>query len=102
MDGLIEGRIVHYVLRKQDADDINRRRQISVDSQPYGAQIHKGNVAREGDHVPMMVVKVWPNEFGEGVPGVNGQCFLDGTDQFWVTSARFGEGPGTCHWIEKA
>lgn len=109
MEGLTVGRIVHYVLRADDAQAVNRRRDGyalnktgGISEVPEGAQIHVGNIAREGDHYPMIVVRVWDNEFGEGVPGVNGQVFLDGNDQLWVTSVKFSEGPGTCHWIEKA
>lgn len=108
MEGLTAGRIVHYVLRAEDAQAVNRRRdgyarnrRTDVSEMLEGAQIHVGNMAREGDHLPMIVIRVWENEFGEGVPGVNGQVFLDGNDQLWVTSVKFGEGPGTCHWIEK-
>ncbi len=102
MEGLVEDRIVHYVLREQDAKDINERR--SINPAAMGWQIHKGNHASSGDHVPMIIVKVWPDEFGKDHSGVNGQCFLDGNDQFWVTSAKFDDSgePGTWHWIEKA
>lgn len=86
MEGLIEGRIVHYVL----------------ESGPNA-----------GEHRPAIVVRVWPNEFGDQ-PGVNLQVFTDGDGQpynndgmqpvTWKTSIRFSDGkePGTCHWIERA
>jgi len=91
MDGLTEGRIVHYVLNN-------------------------------GEHRPAIVVRVWPDEFGPGVPGVNLCVFLDGTNDarafdsertppplsqmtYWVTSAKFDQdtkAPRTVHWIEEA
>lgn len=97
MEGLIEGRIVHYVLHKDDVASITEQRN------PIHGQAH-GNHVQEGDHVPMMIVKVWPDEFGKDNPGVNGQCLLDGNDQYWVTSAKYDEGKAhrTWHWIEKA
>lgn len=97
MDGLIEGRIVHYILTEKDVETIRIDRELSI-------RASRGNNPRVGDHVPMMVVKVWPDEFGPGVPGVNGQCFLDGNDSLWVTSAKYNDGfhAGTWHWIEKA
>jgi len=87
MEGLTEGRIVHFVL-------------------PDGP--HKG------DHRPAIVVKVWRQ--GDGTPLTNGYSnllvFMDGTndgDQFagclsWQTSVTFSEAPQprTWHWIEKA
>lgn len=97
MEGLTEGRIVHYVLTNADVASIGNARAAS-------GKLNRGNSAALGDHVPMIIVKVWSNEFGKDNPGVNGQCFLDGNDQLWVTSAKFdasGE-DGTWHWIEKA
>lgn len=108
MDGLVEGRIIHYVLRKQDADSIVLSRQIGIMGNmglPNDVKRNRGNWCNEGDHVPMMIVKVWPDEFGKDNPGVNGQCFLDGNDQMWITSSKYdesGKEPGTWHWIEKA
>ena len=85
------GRTVLYTLTEYDATQINRRRtsgasiaermrvQVSqvetgtpILGWPTGAQAHIGNPASAGDVVPLVVVKVWPNEYGEGVPGVNG------------------------------
>lgn len=104
MKGLIEGRIVHYVLREQDAQQITRRRLNGAlpEGWPTGAQAHTGNPVVAGEHVPAIIVKVWPHEFGDE-PGVNLQCLLDGNDSFWVTSTRFDDSKaeGTCHWIEK-
>jgi hypothetical protein len=111
------GRTVLYTLSEQDAEHINRRRttgsdiaarmKTSVESQghnplifgwPAGAQAHIGNTAAAGDVVPLVVVRVWPHKFGQDVPGVNGQAFLDGNDTLWVTSAKEGTEPGTWAW----
>ena len=100
------GRIVHYKLSADNEQAINRRRttgnaiadRIAEEKWPLGAQAHIGNTAREGDVVPLMIVRVWPDEYGVGVPGVNGQAFLDGNDALWVTSAREGDGPGQWSW----
>ena len=95
MDGVTIGRVAHYVLTESDASRINEDR---------SAGIRKGNPVRGGEHVVMIMVKVFPNEFGEGVPGVNGQCLLDGNDSLWVTSVKFSPDAesGTWHWVEKA
>lgn len=103
------GRIVHYRLSEDDAKQINRRRTTGAsiaqrlaygdDPQfkawPAGAQAHIGNDAREGDAYPMLITRVWGD-----VPtaAVNGQCFLDGNDVLWVTSACVGEGPRSFSW----
>lgn len=114
------GRIVLYTLTDEDAAAVNRRRTSgkSIEQRlrlgtagyhaepgpsdlrawPAGAQAHIGNPASAGDVVPLLVVRVWPNEFGDGVPGVNGQAFLDGNDVLWITSAREGTTPGTWAW----
>ena len=112
------GRTVLYTLSEDDAMKINRRRtsggeihkrmQTSVPSVqgdatsiygwPEGAQAHIGNHASAGEVVPLVVVKVWPNEYGENIPGVNGQALLDGNDALWVTSAKEGTEPGTWAW----
>ena len=91
MDGLTEGRIVHYVL-------------------PDGRS--------KGEHRPAIVVKVW--RVGEAsYPPENGvsnlQVFTDfsndydgdhpgHTGQFWATSVEYNAEKelGTWHWIEPA
>lgn len=109
------GRIVHYRLSEDDAKQINRRRttgksiadRIATRVQrleagaeealawPVGAQAHIGNEAHEGDAYPMLITRVW----GETpTSAVNGQCFLDGNDVLWVTSAIVGEGPRSFSW----
>lgn len=98
------GRIVHYVLREADAEAVNRRRTTGgaiAERMPIYAQAHitewpfVGNLATAGDVLPMIIARVWPDEYGAGVPGVNGQVFLDGNDTLWVTSVREGTEPGT-------
>ena len=93
------GRIVHYRLRQQDADAINRRRHDgtsanSAANDHSGAIVHVGSAAKEGDIVPMMVTKVWT----PSTVCVNGQAFLDGNDTLWVMSANRGDTVGTWDW----
>lgn len=102
------GRTVLYTLTEDNASAINRRRtdgrsirdrmQADPPTWPEGAQAHIGNRASAGDVVPLVVVRVWPNEFGDGIHGVNGQAMLDGNDTLWITSAREGTEPGTWAW----
>jgi hypothetical protein len=87
MEGLTEGRIVHFVL-------------------PDGPHA--------GDHRPAIVVRVWRQ--GDGTPPANGYSnllvFMDGTNDGpnfggginWQTSVTFSADPQprTWHWIEKA
>jgi hypothetical protein len=104
------GRIVHYTLTEQNAAEVNRRRtsgkaiadRIAVEKWPLGAQAHIGNAASPGDVVPLTIVRVWPDEYGPGVDGVNGQAMLDGNDTLWVTSAKEGTEPGTWAWPPRA
>jgi hypothetical protein len=97
MEGLIEGRIAHYVLSEADVQRIEAQRK-GKDTP------NQGNPPAAGEHVPMIVVKCWSNEFGPDRPGVNGQVMLDGNDTLWVTSAQYDpeKGPGSWHWIERA
>jgi hypothetical protein len=84
--GLIEGRIVHYVLQSG---------------------------RNTGEHRPAIIVKVWNANRAYGM--VNMQVFTDGTNDYlhtdpwssgiaWATSVHYSETkePGTWHWIEKA
>lgn len=97
------GRIVHYKLTAEDAEQINRRRttgtsiadRIKFREWSVGAQAHIGNEVREGDVFPMLITRVWGND---PTSAVNGQVFLDGNDVFWATSVRAGEGPRTFSW----
>ncbi|MFJ2162352.1 hypothetical protein [Streptomyces sp. NPDC087856] len=83
------GRIVHYTLSQQDADEINRRRAYTPQS---------GNTAIEGDVYPAMIVRI----FGETPESaVNLQVFLDGNDSHWATSRTVGDGPFHWAWPER-
>lgn len=88
MEGLTEGRIVHYVLPKRP------------------------DIKTEGAHRPAIVVLVCPKEWGYPEGAANLQVFLDGTNDhssydgttLWATSVQYSEDPqpGTWHWIERA
>lgn len=91
MDGLTEGRMVHYVLPD-------------------------GHGRSPSEHRPAVVVKVW--RMGDGSPPANGcsnlSVFTDFTNDYssgqgadgrmWATSVVYSEEPkpGTWHWIERA
>jgi hypothetical protein len=85
MEGLTEGRIVHYVIEDGRS---------------------------KGEHRPAIVVRVWRNGYqdGQGVPLIQLQVFTDQTnDDFqtgtvWRTSVHYDAAatPGTWHWIERA
>lgn len=91
MDGLTEGRMVHYVLSTSDPSPVRPQRNV-------------------GEHRPAIITKVW------GPTGtVNLQVITDSDEQqysndqrpplMWKTSVAFDETekkPGTWHWIEKA
>ena len=108
------GRIVHYRLDANDAEQINRRRttghsisermKIQVSEMecvtpilgwPTGAQAHIGNEAHEGDVHPMIITKTWGDT---PTSAVNGQVMLDGNDVLWATSVSVGEGPHSFSW----
>ena len=88
--------IVNYKLSAEDAAQINRRRTTSASIAerikekiwPTGAQAHIGNEVQEGQIFPMVIVGIWSDTC------VNGQVFLDGCDQLWVTSVSQGNNPG--------
>jgi len=91
------GRIVHYRLTEQDADQINKRR---ADARAHmsehrtnsnGVAVHVGNDVRAGEIYPLMITRVWD---ATGFGQINGQVFLDGTDTLWVTSKAEGDGAG--------
>ncbi len=86
------GRIVHYRLSAKDVESIRQLRGAP------SVQHLAGSPVAEGDVVPLTIVRVWPDLYGPGLPGVNGQALLDGRDSHWVTSAREGTGPGTWSW----
>jgi hypothetical protein len=87
MDGLTEGRMIHYVLPE---DELCRS---------------------AGEHRPAIVVKVWNKESGV----INIQVFTDASNDyheghagfhglFWATSVQYDESgaSGTWHFIERA
>ncbi len=102
------GRTVLYTLTENDATAINRRHtdgksiaeRMKADPAqwPAGAQAHIGNPVAPGDIVPLVVVRVWPHEYGPDVPGVYGHAILDGNDALWICSAKEGTEPGTWAW----
>jgi hypothetical protein len=69
------GRTVLLSITEQQAKQINAQRTQA------GHATKTGNVAREGDTFPLLIVRVWPHA------SVNGQLFLDGNDTLWITSA---------------
>jgi hypothetical protein len=95
------GRIVHYRLTAQDAQEVNRRRADArasvISSSKSGAQIHVGNGVTEGDVYPLIITRVWSQEPTEQT-SVNGQVLLDGNDCLWATSRQQGTEPG--QWSE--
>ena len=89
------GRIVHYVLTKENVTEINRRRVSNVghgEDWPAGAQAHVGSEVHPGDILPMIVTAVWSNN------GVDGQVFLNGNDTLWVTSVWWSEKQDLGRW----
>ena len=85
------GRIVHYTLTQDDADEIVRRR--------HETPARTGNFPHAGDVFPAMIVRVWgtaPNQT------VQLQVFLDGNDTHWALSIPEGEGPGSWAWPPRA
>lgn len=82
------GRIVLYRLSEDDVKAIMKHRQD-------GTGRHRGNKPNVGDEYPMMIIRPWSDQPGSCV---NGQVFLDGNDNLWVTSVSVGEGPRTWSW----
>lgn len=100
------GRIVMYVLGENDVAAINRRREDAnrnMDmhrSQKTGVMVHAGNEVTVGQSVAALVVHVWD----EDGTCVNLKCFLDGTDELWVTGISHGDDPipYSWHWPPRA
>lgn len=92
------GRIVHYRLTEQDANDINRRRkdhhEICRSGDRSGFVGHVGNRVAEGDLFPAVIVRVWD----ESTVTCNLQVLLDGTDTYWATSRAEGTEAGRWTW----
>jgi hypothetical protein len=93
MPGLIEGRIVHYVLTEEDARKVNELRHASG---------NQGERVFAGEHCPMIITRVGKMN-SHYVDSESGQVFVDGNFQYW-TNACFDEFqmPGTWHWIERS
>jgi len=95
------GEVVDYRLTADDVKTIEAAREAGKSH---------GNHPRRGDIFPLIVVRVWPDEYDptstfvrgpeevvfhpESPYGVNGQAILDGDDTIWVTTAPQGEFPG--------
>ncbi|MBP1296635.1 hypothetical protein [Bradyrhizobium elkanii] len=98
------GRIVYYVLPQYQVEEINRRRQHARNELDYhrwkknGTMIHVGNEVKAGQVVPAMIVAVWG---ATPTSAVNLKLFLDGSDDYWVTSTNVGEPDqeGKYHWM---
>ena len=90
------GLMVLYRLTADEALATNKRREDArqnvekMREERPGFQAHVGNMVNEDERVPMIITQVWPDEFGPGYQGVNGQAFLDGNDSLWVTSVQEG------------
>lgn len=89
------GRVLLY---KLSANDVARARgRNMLDTQTTF------NAPYAGEIVPLVVVRVWPNEYpnneeGLSKAGVNGQALLDGNFTLWITSAGEGDGNGQWRW----
>lgn len=79
------GRIVHYRLTRADASKASLPRD-------------GGNPHEAGQVLPLVVCRIFEDEYGPGVPGVNGQVLVDGRGSLWVTSIQEGEGEGQWSW----
>ncbi len=77
------GRIVHYRLSEQDAENINQRRAAAWRVRNIGATVPEGNDAAVGQVFPAMVVRTF-----DGL-AANLQVFLDGNDTHWATSRGY-------------
>lgn len=99
------GDIVQYRLTSGDVYHYETQRSVG------------GNTHRPGDIVPLLVVRVWPDEYRDLNPvardvnggeltyvaldspvGINGQAFVDGVESIWVTSAPHGSAIGFWNW----
>jgi|SRR6187431_13802 hypothetical protein len=87
------GTTVLYVLSASDVAQINRRRTTSDEIKnrmgrnppewPAGAMAHVGEIAHEGDLVPLLITRETP----EGGT-ISGQAFLNGSDTYWVPACE--------------
>jgi hypothetical protein len=94
------GRIVHYTLSEQDAEQINERRGPARSAALGGdVQMHHGNYVQARDVYPMVITRVWGDQPDSEV---NGQVLLDGNDTLWATSVTAGEGERHFVWPQRA
>lgn len=84
------GRVVHYRLSAEDAENIGIQRMM--------ANERDANLARTGDVYPDEITRVLAGPDGAAV---NLKVSLDGPDFFWVTEVtpeQFVETTGLGHW----
>jgi hypothetical protein len=97
------GRIVLYRIASYQADEINARRRDAYAKfhmhkwQRNGTVLHQGNEVSAGQIVPAMIVAVWGDT---PQSAVNLKVFLDGSDDYWVTSTSVGDQDGKYHWMD--
>ena len=97
------GRIVWSYARRL-AEQINKRRADAARELDYhrwkknGAMINVGNPVDAGQIVPARIVAVWGDT---PESAVDLKCFLDGRDDYWVTSTTVGalDHDGKYHWM---
>lgn len=97
-------RWVVYTLTEGNVEHINRRRadaRMNLSTHiknSNGVQLHVGNEVEVGQKYPMLITRVWssPEQVHDGV-AVQGQVFLDGNDNLWVTSVVQGDNEGQWH-----
>lgn len=96
------GRIVYYRLAQWNVEEINRRREDATREMDYhrwkknGVMLHVGNEVKAGQIVPATIVAVWGDT---PESAVNLKLFLDGSDEYWVSSTSVGDQDGRYHWM---
>ena len=85
------GQIVDYRLSVEEAFAITSMR---YHKPPTGNLIdsYRSSDVQAGGLHPLLVTRVWDGGL------VNGQLFLDGNDNFWITAAVEGTGPRSWSW----
>ena len=106
MSGIVPslGRIAWFYARRYQAEQINKRRADAARELDYhrwkknGAMINVGNPVDAGQIVPARIVAVWGDT---PESAVDLKCFLDGRDDYWVTSTTVGapDHDGKYHWM---
>lgn len=100
------GRIVHYMLTRDDAAAINKRRADARNNHKIrnnyglGSQVHFGTEHVYGQRLPMIVTKAWQRtgDDKKEIWFANGQVFLDGNDTLFVQGVVIGDQPGNIAW----